>query len=117
MTEHSLPSLLAVLVALLLAAKLLGVIAQRIGQPAVVGELIAGVLLGSSVLGILDPQDPVIQSLAELGVLVLLFEIGLHTDLKSLVRLGREATTVALVGVHFHLEWASPSRIGLACRQ
>lgn len=99
MTEHSLPHLLAVLVALLLAAKLLGVLAQRVGQPAVVGELIAGVLLGASVLGILDPRDPVIEALAELGVLVLLFEIGLHTDLKSLVRVGREATTVALVGV------------------
>ncbi len=99
MTEHSLPHLLAVLVALLLSAKLLGVLAQRIGQPAVVGELIAGVLLGKSVFGILDPSDPVILALSEIGVLVLLFEIGLHTDLKSLIRVGSEAITVALVGV------------------
>jgi Kef-type K+ transport system membrane component KefB len=99
MTEHSFPDLLAVLVALLVSTKLLGVIAQRIGQPAVVGELIAGVLLGGSVLGILDPADPVIVSMAELGVLILLFEIGLHTDLKSLVKVGNEALTVALVGV------------------
>src|SRR5215216_5265937 len=99
MTQHSFPDLLAVLVALLVATKLLGVLAQRVGQPAVVGELIAGVILGGSILGILDPADPVILSLAELGVLVLLFEIGLHTDLRSLVKVGSEATTVALVGV------------------
>ena len=99
MAEHSIPHLLAVLVALLLSAKLLGVLAQKIGQPAVVGELIAGVILGKSVLGILDPGDPVILALSELGVLVLLFEIGLHTDLKSLMKVGSEALTVALVGV------------------
>jgi Kef-type K+ transport system membrane component KefB len=61
MTDHSFPQLLAVLVALLLSTKLLGVLAQRIGQPAVVGELIAGVLLGKSVLGLLDPTNPVIH--------------------------------------------------------
>src|SRR5215212_2716211 len=99
MAEHSIPHLLAVLVALLLATKLLGVLAQKLGQPAVVGELIAGVLLGKSVLGILDPADTVILALSELGVLVLLFEIGLHTDLKSLMKVGSEAITVALVGV------------------
>src|SRR5215208_3337728 len=99
MTEHPFPQLLAVLVALLLSTKLLGVLSQRIGQPAVVGELIAGVLLGKSVLGILNPSDPVIHAFAELGVLVLLFEIGLNTDLKSLMKVGNEALTVALVGV------------------
>ena len=84
---------------LLATAKTLGAIAQKVGQPAVVGELIAGVLLGTSLLGLVDPSDPVLGSLAELGVLVLLFEIGLHTDLKSLLRVGSEAITVALVGV------------------
>jgi Kef-type K+ transport system membrane component KefB len=99
MTDHDFPHLLITLVALLAAAKTLGAIAQRFGQPAVVGELIAGVLLGASVLGLVDPANPVLQSLAEIGVLVLLFEIGLHTDLKSLVNVGAEAITVALVGV------------------
>lgn len=99
MTEHSFPHLLISLVALLVTTKLLGVLAQRVKQPAVVGELIAGVLLGGSVLGIVDPNDPVIHSLAELGVLVLLFEIGLHTDLKSLMKVGSEAVVVAVVGV------------------
>jgi Kef-type K+ transport system membrane component KefB len=58
---------------------LLGLIAQRLGQPSVVGELLAGILLGGSHFGILDPSDRVIHSLAQLGVIILLFEIGLHT--------------------------------------
>jgi Kef-type K+ transport system membrane component KefB len=99
-TQHyAVPHLLGVLVALLVTAKTLGVIAQRFGQPAVVGELVAGVMLGGSVLGILDSTDPVIHSLAQLGVLILLFEIGLHTDLRSLLKVGPAATVVACVGV------------------
>lgn len=101
---------------LLTTAKALGAIAQRIGQPAVVGELIAGVLLGTSLLGLVDPTDPVLHSLAELGVLVLLFEIGLHTDLKSLMRVGSEAITVAVVGVvlPFGLGYAVSQMLGFA---
>src|SRR5665647_533729 len=99
MSDHSFQHLLITLVALLATAKALGSLAQKIGQPAVVGELIAGVLLGTSLLGFVDPSDPVLVSLAELGVLVLLFEIGLHTDLKSLMKVGNQAIVVALVGV------------------
>lgn len=115
MTEQSFPQILAALVAILIATKLLGVIAQRFGQPAVVGELVAGVLLGGSLLGILDPADPVLHALAEIGVLVLLFEIGLHTDVKSLMKVGSEATTVALVGVAlpFGLGYAAATALGL----
>ncbi len=91
--------LLGALVALLVATKLLGALAQRFGQPAVLGELVAGVLLGGSLLRVLDPADPVIHALSQIGVLVLLFEIGLETDLRALVRVGGAATTVALVGV------------------
>ena len=94
-----LPALLGALVATLVAAKALGALAQRLGQPSVLGELIAGILLGASVLGILDPNMPAIHALSEIGVLVLLFEIGLHTDIRSLSSVGGSATTVALVGV------------------
>ncbi|MFL5562896.1 MAG: cation:proton antiporter [Gemmatimonadaceae bacterium] len=94
-----LPALLGALVATLVAAKALGAIAQRLGQPSVLGELIAGIILGSSVFGILDPQMPAIHALSEIGVLVLLFEIGLHTDIRSLSSVGGSATTVAVVGV------------------
>ena len=115
MTEHSTPDLIAVLVAILVSTKLLGVVSQRFGQPAVVGELIAGVILGGSVLGLLDPAEPTILLLAEVGVLILLFEIGLHTDLGSLMRVGGEATTVALVGVvlPFGLGYAVALALGL----
>lgn len=91
--------LLVVLVATIIATKLLGELAQRIGQPAVLGELIAGVLLGASVFGIFDPADPVLYALSELGILILLFEIGLHTDLRSLAKVGSTALTVGVVGV------------------
>lgn len=91
--------LLVVIVATIVATKLLGELAQRIGQPAVLGELIAGVLLGASVLGLFDPADPILHSLSELGVLILLFQIGLHTDLRSLARVGASALTVGAVGV------------------
>ena len=79
------------LAAILVAAKLLGELAERIGQPAVLGELVAGVLLGGSVLGIVPAggaPGELIHVLAELGVLLLLFEIGLETDLREMFRVG-----------------------------
>jgi len=91
-----------VLAAVLASAKLLGEAAERIGQPAVLGELLAGVLLGGSVLGVVPSDGPgaeVIHVLAELGVLLLLFEIGLETDLREMFRVGPAALAVAVVGV------------------
>ena len=67
------------LVIMLLAAKLCGEIAVRLKQPAVLGELLGGVLLGVGALGIIHPHEPMIHNLAELGVLILLFEIGLES--------------------------------------
>ncbi len=96
---YDIPRLLLVLAALLVSAKLLGALAQRVGQPAVLGELLAGVLLGGSVFGLLDPTQPVIHALSELGVIVLLFEIGLQTDLRSMAKVAGAATTVGTVGV------------------
>jgi Kef-type K+ transport system membrane component KefB len=91
--------LLLVLVAVIAATKLFGELAQRIGQPAVLGELVAGVILGGSVLGLFDPADPALHAMAELGVLILLFQIGLHTDLKALARVGPTALVAGSVGV------------------
>ena len=92
-------AVLIALVAILISTKLLGELAQRFGQPAVLGELLAGVILGGSVLGLVDPTNPVIHTLAELGVIILLFTIGMETELASLVRVGPAATAVAIVGV------------------
>ncbi|MEX2325352.1 MAG: cation:proton antiporter, partial [Gemmatimonadaceae bacterium] len=97
--DHAFVNILATLIAIIIATKLLGALAQRVGQPAVLGELIAGVILGGSVLGVIDPQGPVVFALAELGVLILLFEIGLHTELGSLVRVGGTAAGVGVVGI------------------
>jgi Kef-type K+ transport system membrane component KefB len=100
--ELSIPGLFLVLAAMLIAAKLLGELAERIGQPAVLGELVAGVLLGGSVLGLVPTTGPmaeVVHVLAELGVVLLLFEIGLETDLREMFRVGTASLSVATVGV------------------
>src|SRR3954471_24589142 len=113
--DHSVTSVLVALVAIFVATKVLGELAQRLGQPAVLGELLAGVLLGGSALGIVDPANPVLVVLAEIGVIVLLFETGLHTELRSLLSVGSEATTVGLAGVviPFALGFASALAFGL----
>lgn len=69
------------------------------GQPSVLGELLAGVLLGGSALGVVDPKDPALHALGELGLFVLIFQIGLHTDVRALRRVGRSAVIVAVAGV------------------
>lgn len=93
-----------IIIVILLVAKLSGELFERLGQPAVLGELIAGVVVGGSVLGIVpvDPADPygaTIHVLAEIGVAILLFEIGLETDLQELFHVGSSALTVAIVGI------------------
>jgi Kef-type K+ transport system membrane component KefB len=90
---------LAILVVMLLAAKVSGYLAQRIGQPAVLGELIGGVLVGKSVLGLVNPELETIHLLSELGVVILLFAIGLETDLGRLMKVGGTSLAVAVVGV------------------
>ncbi|HEY1333476.1 MAG TPA: cation:proton antiporter, partial [Myxococcaceae bacterium] len=91
-----------ILAIMLVTAKALGALAERIGQPAVLGELVAGVLLGGSVLGMVPGDGPaadLVRVFAELGVLLLLFEIGLETDLKEMFRVGPASLAVAAVGV------------------
>ena len=98
-SDASVERLLLLLATILISAKLLGELAERIGQPAVIGELIAGVLLGPSVFGFVDPTLPVLHLFAEIGVILLLFTIGLETDLKRLMSVGGAAVAVAIVGV------------------
>ena len=97
--EHlELPQFLGMLVAILASAKLFGAMAQWIGQPAVLGELCAGVILGGSSLAIVDPKIEVLHLLSELGVIILLFAIGLETDLKNLLKAGGASSAVAMAG-------------------
>src|SRR5712692_12120410 len=71
---------------------------ERIGQTAVLGELLAGVIIGPGVLGLVHESE-MLHALAELGVLILLFEVGLESDLDELLKAGFQATLVAGVGV------------------
>src|SRR5262245_27693193 len=108
--------LLAMLVVVLGAAKLGGAAAQGMGQPAVLGELIGGMLVGHSGLRLIDTGNETIHMLSELGVFILLFAIGLETDLRILLRVGATSATVALVGVvlPFGLGYAACRLLGLA---
>jgi Kef-type K+ transport system membrane component KefB len=88
----------------LVAAKIAGELVERLGQPAVLGELVVGIVLGAGALKIIptapgDPLTGVFRLLAQVGVVILLFEIGLETDLKAMGRAGAAATAVACVGV------------------
>jgi Kef-type K+ transport system membrane component KefB len=95
----SIGEFLVALIAIFVAAKVFGELAERLGQPAVLGELLGGVLVGVSGLRLVDPHAETIHLLAELGVILLLFVIGLDTDLRQLMSVGGSATVVACVGV------------------
>jgi Na+:H+ antiporter len=90
--------LLLGLVLVWVVAKAAGEAMERIGQTAVLGELLAGVFIGPGVLGLVRESEA-LRALAELGVLILLFEVGLESDLADLLRAGVQAAVVALVGV------------------
>ncbi|MCK5293963.1 MAG: cation:proton antiporter [Arcobacteraceae bacterium] len=83
---------------ILILARVLGELFARFGIPSVLGELFAGVLLGSSVLGIVEPNE-VINILAEIGIILLLFEVGLETDFDRLKAAGNKSLIVAILGV------------------
>jgi Kef-type K+ transport system membrane component KefB len=99
--------LLLMLFAVFAAAKLLAELFERLRQPAVVGEILAGVLIGPGVLGFVQP-DEFIGALAELGVIFLLFTVGLEIRPGDLLRVGRTALLVAVGGVvlPFAAGWA-----------
>ncbi|MGZ8216648.1 cation:proton antiporter [Methylomagnum sp.] len=85
------------LLIILLAARICAELAAFIRVPPVVGELLAGILLGPTALGWLAP-DQVIHMLAEIGIILLLFEAGLETDIRQLAQVGGKAAVVALSG-------------------
>ena len=82
----------------LVIAKLASELCERIGIPAVLGEIVAGILIGPSALGFVEPSDA-LRILAEVGVIVLLAEVGLEMDLDELRRVGRSSFLVAILGV------------------
>ena len=98
--DHGPQTLLLALFAIFLAAKVVGEIFERLQLPAVLGEILAGVLLGPYALNWIHPSDS-IYSLAEIGAIFVLFNAGLETSPGGLIRVGRTALLVALAGVMF----------------
>ena len=83
---------------LLAAAQLLGRLFRGLRQPAVIGQLLAGIVVGPSLLG-LAHEGEILAFLAELGAVFLLFMVGLDVRLRDIVSVGKEAVAVALIGV------------------
>ena len=112
-TNHGLdPTLLIGIAIMLVVAKLGGEIFERMGQPAVLGELIGGIVIGNLVIfgfGAVESlkHNEIIAALAEIGVIILLFEVGLESDLKEMMEVGWSSLLVAVLGVvvPFFLGW------------
>ncbi len=85
---------------ILVAARLAGKLSQRVGMPAVLGELLAGVVLGPSLLGLIQMNE-ILAAVAEIGVLLLMFIAGLETDLDQMRRVGKASLFAAASGVIF----------------
>lgn len=81
-----------------LVAKVCGMLAEKLRMPSVVGEIVAGLLLGPSVFGIIQGSD-LLNTLAEIGVILLMFTAGLETDLKKMMKSGVKSLIIASVGV------------------
>ena len=106
MTGHADPvAFVALALAIILAsAKLAGDLAERVGQPAVLGELLAGIVLGNLHLAGVSWMEPIkadatIDVLARLGVILLLFEVGLESTVRDMLRVGPRSLVVAVLGV------------------
>lgn len=85
------------LLVILVAARVVGELVATLGAPSVIGELVAGILIGPSLLGWVQPNE-LIRVLAEVGVILLLFEVGLETDMGKLLDSGRKSILVAVGG-------------------
>ena len=112
-SHHLDPTVLIGVAVMLVAAKICGEIFERLRQPGVLGELCAGIVIGNLVLFGFTGAEPLktnetIAALAELGVIILLFEVGLESDLKEMIEVGWSSLLVAVVGVvaPFFLGWA-----------
>ena len=102
---------IAQIVVLLLVGRVLGEAMQRVGQPAVMGQLLAGVLLGPSVFGVVWPeaqqalfpaareQRAMLEAVSNLGILMLLLLTGMETDLKLVSNAKRAAICVSTAGI------------------
>src|SRR6058998_524939 len=88
------------------SAKLMAELFERLGQPGIVGEILAGVIIGPSVLGWMRPNE-ILAILSQLGAMFLLFRVGLEVKSSELMRVGGTALVVATAGgiVPFFAGW------------
>lgn len=89
---------LLMIAVILLSTKLFGLLSERVHMPQVVGALLAGIILGPSVLGLIEETDFLLKT-SELGVIILMFMAGLDTDLEELKKTGVASFVIALIGV------------------
>ena len=97
------------LIVILLAVQVFGYLGQLVGQPKVVGEILAGLALGPTLLGAVLPRVeasifpssalPTLQTLGDIGLVLYMFSLGTHIDTNAMLKLGRKATFVSLSGV------------------
>ncbi len=93
-------STLIIIIIVLILAKLFGELFEKFGQSAVLGELTVGLILGPSLFNILIPSENIVFSfLAEIGVILLLFEVGLQSNLYKMLKVGFPSLMVAIIGV------------------
>jgi len=111
-SHHLSPTVLLGVAVMLIVAKIAGELFERRKLPAVLGELLAGIVLGNLIIFGFTPAemlktDDTIAALAELGVIILLFEVGLESDLKEMMEVGWSSLLVAVAGVvaPFFLGW------------
>jgi Kef-type K+ transport system membrane component KefB len=101
---YDLALILGNLLIIIVVARLAAELAELIKIPAVLGEIIAGIIIGPSALGLIDPIKHLdvanmVVLLGEIGVILLLFQVGLEMDLGEMVKVGKPALLVALIGV------------------
>ncbi len=101
---YDLALILGNLLIIIIVARLAAELAERIKIPAVLGEIIAGIIIGPSALGLIDPIKNLdvanmVLLLGEIGVILLLFQVGLEMDLGEMAKVGKPALLVALIGV------------------
>ena len=87
------------LLLVLFAAKVAAELSERIGVPPVVGEIVAGLVIGPSMLGLVGNGDEVLRTVGEIGVILLLVEVGMEMDIGELGKVGRASMSVATIGV------------------
>src|SRR5215831_13831829 len=97
------------LIIILIAVQLFGYLCQFLGQPRVIGEILAGLALGPTLLGAFLPQVeatvftksalPTLQTLGDIGLVLYMFSLGTHIDAHALLKHGRKASVVSLSGV------------------